>query len=115
MLDFTINEIFIAQHAIDFRKGPDGLIAECYKMDLNPYKGECVVFLHKQRRMLKVICGDAFGVWVLLRRFEGGAMQKLFPFLDDPSFVKASRVEVQMLLEGSTFEVKSKIKPWKKS
>ena len=114
MLDFTIREIFIAQHVVDFRKGPDGLIAECYKMDLNPYNGECVVFVHRNRRMLKIIGGDAFGVWIFIRRFEGGALQKMFPFLHDPSFVKATLAEVQMLLEGATFELKSKVKPWKK-
>jgi hypothetical protein len=83
-------------------------------MELDPYEGDCVVFLHRSRRMLKVISGDEFGVWVLLRRFEGGAMRELFPFLDNPCFVSASQAELAMLLEGATFEVTSKIKPWKK-
>ena len=109
-----IREIFIAQHCVDFRKGADGLLAECYHMELDPYQGDCVVFLHRSRRMLKVIGGDEFGVWVLLRRFEGGAMRELFPFLDNPCFVCASQAELAMLLEGATFEVTSKIKPWKK-
>ena len=109
-----IREIFIAQHCVDFRKGADGLLAECYQMELDPYQGDCVVFLHRSRRMLKVIGGDEFGVWVLLRRFEGGAMSELFPFLDNACFVSASQAELAMLLEGATFEVTSKIKPWKK-
>lgn len=108
-----ITEVFIAQHAIDFRKGADGLIAQCYAMDLDPYKGECVVFVHKSRRMLKVIGGDSHGVWVLLRRFEGGALKRMFPFLADPSFVTATQGELAMLLEGVTFEVTAKAKPWK--
>jgi hypothetical protein len=108
-----INEVFIAQHAIDFRKGADSLIAECYALGLNPYLGECVVFVHKSRRILKVIGGDAQGVWVLLRRFEGGALKEMFPFLSDPSFVSATQGELTMLLEGATCEVKGKVKPWK--
>ena len=62
-----IKEVFIAQHAIDFRKGADGLIAECYAMELDPYEGDCVVFVHRTRRSVKVIGGNAMGVWVLLR------------------------------------------------
>lgn len=108
-----IREVFVAQHAVDFRKGADALIAECYAMELNPYLGECVVFVHRSRRMVKVIGGDAHGVWVLLRRFEGGSLGQLFPFLEDRSFVSISAGELAMLLEGATVEVKAKAKPWK--
>lgn len=109
-----IKEIFVAQHAIDFRKGADALIAECYAMDLDPYRGECVVFIHRSRRALKVIGGDGHGVWVLLRRFEGGSLGELFPFLDDRAFVSITAGELAMLLEGATVEVKTKARPWKK-
>ncbi len=82
-------------------------------MELDPYQGDCVVFLHRSRRMLKVFGGDEFGVWVLLCRFEGGAMRELFPFLDNQCFVSASQAELAMLLEVATFEMTAKIKPWK--
>jgi IS66 Orf2 like protein len=108
-----IKEIFIAQHAIDFRKGADALIAECYAMELDPYRGECIVFVHRSRRAVKVIGGDAHGVWVLLRRFEGGALGEMFPFLEDRSFVSATAGELAMLLEGATCEVKAKARPWR--
>jgi transposase len=108
-----IKEIFVAQHAVDFRKGADALIAECYAMELDPYRGECVVFVHRSRRAVKVIGGDAHGVWVLLRRFEGGALGEMFPFLDDRSFVSATAGELAMLLEGATCEVKAKARPWR--
>ena len=108
-----ISEVFIAQHAIDFRKGADSLIAECYAMELNPYQGDCVVFVHRSRKMLKVIGGDAHGVWVLLRRFEGGSLKEMFPFLADPSFVTTTPGELALLLEGATCEVKAKARPWK--
>jgi IS66 Orf2 like protein len=108
-----IKEIFIAQHAIDFRKGADSLVAECYAMDLDPYRGECVVFIHRSRRAVKVIGGDPHGVWVLLRRFEGGSLRAMFPFLEDRSFVSATAGELAMLLEGATIEVRAKARPWK--
>lgn len=110
-----IKEIFVAQHAVDFRKGPDGLIAECYSMELDPYSGDCVVFVHRSRRAVKVICGDAHGIWLLQRRFEGGALRDMFPFLTQRSFVSASAGELALLLEGATCEVKSKAVPWRKT
>ena len=108
-----IKEVFVAQHAIDFRKGADGLIAECYAMELDPYEGDCVVFVHRTRRGVKVIGGNAMGVWVLLRRFEGGALKAMFPFLEDPSLVSATQGELALLLEGATCEVKAKATPWR--
>jgi hypothetical protein len=110
-----IKEVFVAQHAVDFRKGADGLIAECYAMELDPYEGDCVVFVHRTRRSVKVIGGNAMGVWVLLRRFEGGALKAMFPFLEDPSFVSATQGELALLLEGATCEVKAKATPWRKT
>jgi hypothetical protein len=47
-----IKEIFIAQHAVDFRKGFNGLLAECYNMEIDPYKDECVVFVHRWWRQV---------------------------------------------------------------
>jgi transposase len=110
----NMKEIFIAQHTIDFRKGADGLLAECYKMEINPYKGECVIFVHKNLRKIKIIGGDEKGLWVLLRRFEGGAIKKIFSFLLEPSFYQISQAELAMLLEGATFEVKAKVPAWNK-
>ena len=113
ILTTTIREIFIAQHAVDFRNGADGLLAQCYAMELDPYEGDCVVFIHRRRCAIKVIGGDAHGVWVLLRRFEGGALRKMFPFLEDPSFVSTSIGELSLLLEGATCEVKAVARPWR--
>lgn len=114
MLLSNIKEIYIAQHAIDFRKGIDGLLSECYKIELNPYQGECVIFIHRSLRKIKVIGGDEKGLWLLLRRFEGGAMKKIFSFLLEPSFYQISQGELSMLLEGATIEVKARVDPWKK-
>jgi transposase len=115
LMGSCIKEIFVAQHAVDFRKGADGLLAECYQMELDPYQGDCVVFVHRSRRSVKVICGNACGLSVLLRRFEGGALGRMFPFLEDPSFVSATHAELALLLEGTTVEVKARATPWRKN
>lgn len=110
MLANTINSVFVAQHRIDFRKGFQGLLSQAYEMELDPYKGDCVVFVHKHFRQLKIICGDAYGAWMLIRRFEGGTLQQKFPFLTEPSFVEITTSELALLLDGVEFEVKSKPK-----
>lgn len=108
-----IREIFIAQHAIDFRKGFNSLLAECYRMELDPYKGECVVFVHRSWTQLKAILGDERGLILVQRRFEGGAMKSMFPFLSQPSFVCISQAEVAMLFDGHNFTVHTKVRNWK--
>ncbi len=110
-----IREIFVAQHAVDFRKGVNGLLAECYGMNLDPYKGECVVFVHRSWRQIKVIFGDERGLFLLHRRFDGGALKATFAFLRDPSFVCVSQSEIAMLLDGNCFSIHTRAKVWQRS
>jgi hypothetical protein len=46
------------------------------------------------------------------RRFEGGAMKSMFPFLSEPSFVCISQAEVAMLFDGNNFTVHTKARSW---
>ncbi len=36
--------VHVALHKVDFRKSHDGLLAECYAMDFDPFAGD-VVFI----------------------------------------------------------------------
>jgi hypothetical protein len=92
-----IKEIFIAQNAVDFRKGFNGLLAECYNMEIDPYKDECVVFVHRWWRQVKVIFGDESGLFLVHRRFDGGALKATFAFLREPSFVCVTVIAVSLL------------------
>lgn len=108
-----VRDVFIAQYRVDFRKGFNGLLAECYKLQLDPYSGQCVVFVHKSWRQLKALFGDSRGLILIQRRFEGGAMRSMFPFLEDPTFVSVSQAEVALLFEGANFTVHTKAKSWR--
>ncbi len=44
MLAVTIRRVFLAQHRVDFRKGPDGLLGEAYMLGADPYQGDCVLW-----------------------------------------------------------------------
>ena len=108
-----VREVHIAQHTVDFRKGFDGLLAECRRIELDPYAGQCVVFVHRSWRQIKALLGDNRGLILVQRRFEGGAVKSMFPFLADPSFVTVSHAEVALLFEGASFTVHTKAKSWR--
>ena len=95
----------IAQHNVDFRKSFDGLLGEAYAMELNPYAGECIIFIHRSWRAMKILGGDEYGLWLLARRFEGGAIAKRFPFLSNPAFVEITQAELAFLLEGVSYQI----------
>ena len=113
MLSLRIQEIFLAQHCIDFRKGIAGCVEAMRNMDLDPYEGDCVLFVHRSWRQLRVVGGDAMGAWMLTRIFEGGRLKRQFPFLANPAFVQISRTELAALLEGVTIVQSHRARAWK--
>ena len=112
MLSHTIKEVFVAQHAVDFRKGIAGLLAEAYGMELNPYKGECIIFIHKSRRKLRVLCGNELGIWLLERQFDGGRIEFKLEFMTDPAIKEISVAELGMILDGNDFVTEKRPKKW---
>lgn len=112
MIFKNIQEVFVAQHRVDFRLGIFGMMSKMHQMELDPYRGDCCVFIHPNHRQLRIVGGSATGCWMLVKVFEAGALKKTFPFLHDPSFVQISKLELEMLFEGATFEVTDKVPDW---
>jgi len=75
MLTCHIKRVLIATHQVDFRTGFTGLLGECYKLESNPFEGDCVVFLKTDRTQIRVIFGDEVGLYLLSRRFEMGRIK----------------------------------------
>lgn len=100
MIGHNIKEIFVVQHQVDMRKSFDGLLSESRQLLLNPFEGDCVVFVGRCKRRIKILFGDKFGLWLCLRRFEGSAIKTEFRFLVDPCFVQIS--EAECLLDSPT-------------
>jgi hypothetical protein len=113
MLSHTIREVYIAQHSVDFRKGAAALLAEAVALELDPYKGECLVFIHKSRRKIRVLAGDALGLWLLERRFDAGKLESQFEFMQNPAISSITAAELAMLLEGNAFIVNKRPKKWR--
>lgn len=115
MIGHLVREVYVAQHIIDFRRGVSGLLAEAYAMELDPYRGECLIFIHKSWRQVRFICGDAYGLFVGTRYFEGGALQRMFDFSTSNGFFSMTSAELAMILEGAHFIVKSRAKKFRKN
>jgi hypothetical protein len=114
MLPCLPRRLVIAQHRVDFRKQWDGLLGECYRMGFNPYDGDCVVFIKRDRTQLRALMGDARGLILIARRFEGGRLELDWVFGDPPRSEVISSAQLTMLLEGATCQVHKRVPEWKK-
>jgi hypothetical protein len=113
MLPVTIRRVFMAQHRVDFRRRFDGLLAESYRMGANPYDGDCVLFVKRDHTQLRALVGDAVGLFLVNRRFEGGRLKPLLSFSSNPAASHISLAELTLLLEGATFTIHGRAKAWR--
>jgi len=113
MLPVTVRRVLLAEHRVDFRRGFDGLLAEAYRIGAQPYDGDCVVFIKKDRTQIRALVGDDYGLYLVRRRFEGGRLRLLLRFAERPSAKTVSTGELSLLLEGSSFTVHKRAKVWR--
>lgn len=104
-----IRFVHVAMHKVDFRKSHDGLLAECYRMDLDPFAGDVVLFVGRCRRRMKLLFADDSGLWVAFKRFNSHCMKTKFRFLLDPAVKQISAAELQMFFEGSAYTIDKKL------
>lgn len=107
--------IWLARHRVDFRKQHSGLLAEAYKLNLDPYNGDVVIFIGRRRRRIKVLHADSTGLWVSAKLFTMEAMKTKFKFLLEPSCKVISQGELGLLLEGSSYTIDKSVTPYTKS
>jgi hypothetical protein len=107
-----VKEIFVAQHRVDFRLGIFGLRAEMNKMLLDPYHGDCCVFVHPSHRQIRIVGASLTGCFLVVKFFEAGALKQKLRFLIDPCFVQISKMELSLLIEGASFESVVKVPDW---
>jgi len=112
MLPITPKRLVIARHHVDFRKGWDGLLGESYRLGFDPYAGDCVVFIKRDRTQLRALLGDCLGLVMVSRRFDGGSLKLPRATASGPQVVSMS--EVSLLLEGATCTVERRVRPWRK-
>jgi len=105
MVQVSIRRVFMAQHRVDFRKQLNGLLAEAYNLGADPYNGDCVLFIKKDHTQLRVLVGDNVGLYLVIRRFDGGRLRTLLAFTKQPSVKSVSTAELSLLLEGASFTI----------
>ena len=115
MLPVTIRRVLLAEHRVDFRKGFNGLLAEAFRVGAQPYDGDCVLFVKKDRTQLRAVVGDRYGLYLVYRRFEGSRLRALLQFAERPGARIVSTGELSLLLEGSSFTVHTRAKAWQKT
>jgi hypothetical protein len=108
------NRIWLAQHRVDFRNQHQGLLAESYKMCLDPFKGDVVIFIGKNRRRIKVLYADGTGLLVTSKVFTLEAMKTKLQFLSEPACKSITQAELEMLMEGASYTVESKVRRYEK-
>ena len=113
MLPVTVRRVLLVEHRVDFRKGFDGLLAEAYSVGSRPYDGDCVVFIKKDRTQIRALIGDSYGLYLVMRRFEGSRLRALLKFAEQPGARSVSAGELALLLEGSSFTVHQRARTWR--
>ena len=103
--------IFVIDHQVDFRLRHNGLLAISYSLELNPFQGDVVVFVSRNRREVRILSGDATGIWLHSKIFTEESIRTRFSFLTDPSYHSITSGDLAMLLEGASYEVKRRLKP----
>jgi hypothetical protein len=113
MLSVKVRRVFLARHKIDFRRRFDGLLAEAFQLGADPYDGDCVLFVKRDRTQLRAIVGDGVGLYLICRRFEGGCLRDPATFTPEPGVTEISTAELSLLLEGASFTVHQRARAWR--
>lgn len=103
-------KIWLAQHRVDFRRQHNGLLAEAYKVGLDPFAGDVVIFVGKNRRSIKILYADPTGLWLSWKKFTMESMKTAVGFLLNPSCRSITAAELAMLLEGSAYTIGKRVK-----
>jgi transposase len=101
--------IWLARHRVDFRRHHDGLLAEAYRMALDPFAGDIVIFIGRNRRALKILYADPTGLCMKWKKFTMEAMKTRLGFLLEPACESITAAELAMLMEGSSYTIEKKV------
>jgi IS66 Orf2 like protein len=108
-----VRRILVALWRVDFRKGHLGLLGECRVAGIEPWNGDCVVFVSRCRTRIKVLFADETGLWVSYKQFAKGAIATQVEMLTRPETKSMSQSDFAMLLEGNSYTVTRRKVAWR--
>jgi transposase len=68
-------KVFLASHPVDFRKGPDGLMALVRDSGADPFDGALYVFRAKRADRIKIVWWDGTGLCLYAKRLGHSRVQ----------------------------------------
>ena len=108
MLPVIPKRLVIAMHKVDFRKSWNGLFREAKQMGFDPYEGDCVVFIKRDKRQIRALLGDRLGLIMVSRRFDGGPLPFRWLTGEAAGPESISAAQLTLLLEGATCQVQAR-------
>ena len=80
----------------------------------NPFKGDCIIFIGKGKRKIKILYADRSGLLLLKKSFADQAMKTKLKFLSEPGIRSISWSELVLILDGASYEIFHKVDDWPK-
>ena len=113
MLSFTGSlKVFVALEPCDMRAGANtlqALVSERLKEDAR--SGALFVFTNKRRTLLKVLCWDGTGMWLLIKRLEQGTFSWPTVSEEGQTKLRLAPQAFAMLTDGVELRG-AKLRPW---
>jgi hypothetical protein len=97
----NINRIAVVDQIVDLRKGMNSLLAIAYQFNLDPLKGDILIVAGNNRSKLKILHGDATGIWLSVKLYTEDNMRHGLKFLNT-GVKHISKTELIELLKGCT-------------
>jgi transposase len=89
--------VFLRAGAVDFRKGPDGLVSLVRDAGADPFNGSLYVFRSKRADRIKIVWFDGSGLCLFAKRLE----HSHFVWPAAGSFeIRLSHAQLTALVEG---------------
>jgi len=93
--------IFIGRHAVDMRKGFNGLEAVVIDIiDHDPQSGHLFLFFNKRRDRMKALLWEASGFWLLCKRLEHGRFNVFDQASDHKGRFEVNSTELALIMDG---------------
>lgn len=93
-------QILLATEPVDFRCGIDGFAALCrHQLKQEPRSGALFVFTNRRRTMLRALCYDGSGFWLMSKRLTKGRFQD-WPRHHQDCVAPLVAKQLKMLLTG---------------
>ncbi len=99
----ALKRLCLVRHKVSFRMQHEGLLSVAYRLGLNPYEGDLVVFIGRRKNAIKFLFSDHTGIWMGYKMFCNGTVARDFKFLQDETVTVVAPSEITRLIEGSKF------------